>query len=388
MAGSKLSNLLVRTGSAVVMAGVLFYAVWRGHRSLAAFIVLLTCMLFNELVNAGMREANAERELPLYRTLQWLWFFVAMLGAYCAEFMKAPMYFIPEITNTCGDYLGDLYEERMSALSSQLMNYRFLVLVLVYSTTFAVTVMSLKPSLVASQIRILAFMVLALSLFVVQLKVMIYNVFSGIFWFIFPLLLVALNDSFAYFAGVTLGRKIINMPLLELSPKKSWEGFIGGGIATLVAGFYLPRLLLNSNAPYLPYLTCSFESYRALGNDCPIPPVFTSDDISYHGLALAAFASLLAPFGGFFASAIKRAYGLKDFANWIPGHGGLMDRLDCQFLMALYTWAHIITFVATLSPEGAMSPELLSIQTKAEMLSSSELKMLLGTVKTLIKTRS
>ena len=65
-----------------------------------------------------------------------------------------------------------------------------------------------------------------------------------------------------------------------------------------------------------------------------------------------------------------------------------MDRLDCQFLMALYTWAHIITFVATLSPEGAMSPELLSIQTKAEMLSSSELKMLLGTVKTLIKTRS
>ena len=51
-------------------------------------------------------------------------------------------------------------------------------------------------------------------------------------------------------------------------------------------------------------------------------------NIQYHGIILALFASTVAPFGGFLASAIKRVYGLKDFANFIPGHGGLLDRID------------------------------------------------------------
>lgn len=57
--------------------------------------------------------------------------------------------------------------------------------------------------------------------------------------------------------------------------------------------------------------------------------------VQLYCLFLAAFASMVAPFGGFFASAIKRAYDAKDFDTFIPGHGGLMDRLDCQFIMGL-----------------------------------------------------
>lgn len=60
---------------------------------------------------------------------------------------------------------------------------------------------------------------------------------------------------------------------------------------------------------------------------------------------LSLFASICAPFGGFLASGIKRAYAVKDFGNVIPGHGGLMDRFDCQFIMAMYTTAYIKTFV-------------------------------------------
>ena len=67
--------------------------------------------------------------------------------------------------------------------------------------------------------------------------------------------------------------------------------------------------------------------------------------VQIHALWLALFASLVAPFGGFLASAIKRAYGIKDFDSIIPGHGGVMDRMDCQFLMALCTWVHYNTFV-------------------------------------------
>jgi len=41
------------------------------------------------------------------------------------------------------------------------------------------------------------------------------------------------------------------------------------------------------------------------------------------------FSALVGPFAGFFASGLKRAYGLKDFANTLPGHGGFTDRYDC-----------------------------------------------------------
>ena len=67
--------------------------------------------------------------------------------------------------------------------------------------------------------------------------------------------------------------------------------------------------------------------------------------VQLHALGLSLFASFVAPFGGFLASAIKRAYGLKDFGSFFPGHGGMMDRMDCQFLMALCTWVHYNTFV-------------------------------------------
>lgn len=51
-----------------------------------------------------------------------------------------------------------------------------------------------------------------------------------------------------------------------------------------------------------------------------------------HILVMASFASLAAPFGGFFASGFKRAFNIKDFGDSIPGHGGMTDRMDCQWV--------------------------------------------------------
>lgn len=59
----------------------------------------------------------------------------------------------------------------------------------------------------------------------------------------------------------------------------------------------------------------------------------------------AMFASVIAPFGGFYASAIKRTYNLKDFDSVIPGHGGVMDRMDCQLITALFTSVYYTTFI-------------------------------------------
>ena len=74
----------------------------------------------------------------------------------------------------------------------------------------------------------------------------------------------------------------------------------------------------------------------------------------------------LRPFGGFFASGIKRAYGLSDFAALIPGHGGVFDRVDCQLIMGLATQIYHTTFIGT----GAIS--LARVMTLAWQLSAED----------------
>jgi phosphatidate cytidylyltransferase len=59
-------------------------------------------------------------------------------------------------------------------------------------------------------------------------------------------------------------------------------------------------------------------------------------NMHFHTISLGIFASLLAPLGGLFASGFKRALKIKDFANVIPGHGGITDRMDCQILMVIF----------------------------------------------------
>lgn len=69
--------------------------------------------------------------------------------------------------------------------------------------------------------------------------------------------------------------------------------------------------------------------------------------MQWHGLAYGFFASIVAPFGGFFASAIKRAYKKKDFDSFMPGHGGMMDRMDCQLMMITFNSFYYNHFIST-----------------------------------------
>jgi len=219
------------------------------------------------------------------------------------------------------------------------------------------------------QLSVLTWTMFILLVVVFQMKAAISNIYNGLLWFTVPFFLVITNDTMAYFTGKAFGRRFYKGVFLNLSPNKTLEGFIGGGICTMIIGFFLPLALKN-----VPILTCSFEEYTLrLENGsqtlCLLSSEFQPQTISYgwmlpipatykeyfqingiapiqlHGLALALFASTVAPFGGFLASAIKRAYGLKDFSNLVPGHGGIVDRMDCQFVMALCTYVHYQTFV-------------------------------------------
>lgn len=68
--------------------------------------------------------------------------------------------------------------------------------------------------------------------------------------------------------------------------------------------------------------------------------------LQLHAIVMACFASIIAPFGGFFASGFKRAYKLKDFSQSIPGHGGITDRMDCEFIMGFFTNIYYSSFIA------------------------------------------
>ena len=67
--------------------------------------------------------------------------------------------------------------------------------------------------------------------------------------------------------------------------------------------------------------------------------------VQLHALSYALFGSLIGPFGGFFASAVKRALNVKDFGSSIPGHGGVVDRFDCQMIMASFGYFYHKAFL-------------------------------------------
>jgi len=150
----------------------------------------------------------------------------------------------------------------------------------------------------------------------------------GVEWVIYPALLVIVNDTMAYFFGKTFGNHQL---LPRLSPNKTVEGFVGAAFSTYCVSFPLLKLILRR----------STKRSKALS-------VIGSDRLTYlcslkkHAWLISTYVSFLSPFGGFLASAVKRAHGSKDFGTSIAGHGGFVDRLDCQLITAPFVYFYLI----------------------------------------------
>ena len=117
-----------------------------------------------------------------------------------------------------------------------------------------------------------------------------------------------LNDAFAYFVGVFFGRNKMNE---RISPKKTWEGFFGGIILTslFLSGWAIIQSL-------------------ATGGEHSILKGFLDLEHWYHVVILSFLIPLVSVLGDLVFSSIKRFYGIKDFSNIMPGHGGILDRVD------------------------------------------------------------
>ena len=119
-------------------------------------------------------------------------------------------------------------------------------------------------------------------------------------------IMVGLNDTFAYLTGVIIGKH----PMApKISPKKTWEGFIGGLIFTATGSAFAFHYLLEQE-PWI-------------------------------GVLAGIAGTLAATVGDLIESAIKRDLSLKDMGTLLPGHGGMLDRLDAALITAPVFWCII-----------------------------------------------
>merc|ERR1719242_1616530 len=176
---------------------------------------------------------------------------------------------------------------------------------------------------------------------VIACSPIIRTVFEGMIWAIVPMSTVVANDIFAYAFGKLFGRH----PLTALSPKKTWEGYIGSAICTVPFGYWLAHILMSYDT-----LLCSTNTLQFGHFECDKHPIYMMREYQFYGMVIqvepfqiynlwiSLWIAIVCPVGGFFASGYKRSFGMDDYGTLIPGHGGVTDRMDAEILMSGFVY--------------------------------------------------
>ena len=122
------------------------------------------------------------------------------------------------------------------------------------------------------------------------------------------IVIVALTDSLAYVIGKNFGKKFIKKGFCTTSPNKTWEGVLGGILSGSIAGAFVGMYFYSIAGAFL----------------------------------ISFFVSVASVFGDLFESYLKRKAGVKDSGNILPGHGGILDRVDGYLFGAPLMWAMIL----------------------------------------------
>ena len=126
------------------------------------------------------------------------------------------------------------------------------------------------------------------------------------------LIMVVASDTGGYAAGALLGKH----PMApKISPKKSWEGFGGSIVAAMIGGALSVSLQPALNHPW------------------------------WQGVIIGGVIAVVATMGDLAESLIKRDLGVKDMGTLLPGHGGVMDRMDSLLPSAVVSWALLSLFI-------------------------------------------
>ncbi|TPX32650.1 phosphatidate cytidylyltransferase [Synchytrium microbalum] len=354
-ATTRFHNLWVRSMTTLLMVGGFIAVILAGHSKVIFLVAFVQTLVYREVISIAAVTPR-EKKLPWMRAINW-YFLIStnyfLYGESIIHYFRNTIY-----TPAYWTLLGPLAK-----------HHRFISFAL-YCGGFVWFVMNLRTHHYKFQIQAFGWTHMTLLLVVVQSHFIINNILEGLIWFVLPVSLVIVNDIAAYVCGFLWGRT----PLISLSPKKTWEGFIGAFIITFIFGFWfsgyltqfgylvcpardlqttsLSGLNCTRNSVFLEHSWVLSETavgaldmvYSKLGRETPT--VISYYPVQLHTVMLSCFASLIAPFGGFFASGVKRAFKIKDFGDSIPGHGGITDRMDCQFLMGLFSYMYYQSFIS------------------------------------------
>lgn len=348
---SKWRNWIVRGIFSFLMISGFGGLIWLGPLALIFITLAIQVKCFQEIISIGYAVYRIHG-LPWFRSLSW-YFLITSNYFFYGENMV--------------DYFGVLLN-RANFLRPLITYHRFISFSL-YIVGFVLFVLSLVKKYYMKQFSLFAWTHVTLLIVVTQSYLIMQNLFEGLIWFIVPVSMIICNDVMAYVFGFFFGKT----PLIKLSPKKTWEGFVGGGFATVIFGCLLSHFLCHYK-----FFVCPIEyseEMEKMTMDCTPSPLFQVADYSLptsiqvlcsviglpktvrlypfvlHSLSLSVFSSVIGPFGGFFASGFKRAFKVKDFGDIIPGHGGIVDRFDCQYLMATFVNVYIHSFIRAPSPQ-------------------------------------
>ncbi|KAG8999980.1 hypothetical protein FRB95_011485 [Tulasnella sp. JGI-2019a] len=353
----KMQSVVVRTVWTFIMIGGFLSCLAAGPVYMIILVLGIQTQVYREVttlfgLTSKSKDAPVVKERkqrdPWSKTLNWYFFAITnyfLYGETMIHYFKhvvhADVRFLPFATN------------------------HRLISFMLYIFGFVGFVASLKKPFLRQQFGLFGWVHMSLLIVVFSSHFIIDNILEGMIWFWVPASLVICNDCFAYIWGMSIGKT----PLISLSPKKTVEGFVGAFFSTVLFSVLWSTMFM----PF-PYMTCPatelginvftavqcepISTFVWRSSTLPGPvqaffsPFFTVPAIPWapfhlHALVMATFASLVAPFGGFFASGFKRAFDLKDFGHSIPGHGGLTDRMDCQFIMGMFAYVYYSSIVRT-----------------------------------------
>jgi phosphatidate cytidylyltransferase len=263
-------NLLLRSLSGLIYAAIILAGIGFGGWSFVVVfgsIVVLCLCEFYQLINR--RPSVSVR--PAVNCLAGAYFFVVTFFCVRAETFYFEVY-LPYVLYILYVLIIELYLKRPDPLQ----NWAFaflgqLYIVFPLSTLSALSTIGLGTGVQTD------FPVLLLALFV----------------------FIWMNDTGAYLVGITCGKHRL---FERISPKKSWEGFIGGAVFAIL-------------------FSLIFAHYVA---DIP----------TTHWICMAIVTVVFATWGDLVESLLKRSLGVKDSGRMIPGHGGILDRFDSALLAA------------------------------------------------------